>query len=240
VLWTVPHDRRKTQLVDALGLRLADVWPLHRIALESDIPNIFNPQRKGRTTNAMELQPRPAPETEPEIRPRIYVASLSDYNAGRLHGTWIDATQDPEDVHEAVQRMLATSQDPLAEEWAIHDYEGFGPARLPEYCDVESVSRIAQGIETHGDAFAAWIAHTGDSSEKTADKFDEAYLGRWNSITDYAQQFAEDLGLTDGLVPEWARPYVQVDIDLLARDLEIELVIAGSEEGGIDVFDPTV
>ena len=184
-------------------------------------------------------QPHPT-ETEPQIPPRIYVASLSDYNAGRLHGTWIDAADDPEDIHEAVQRMLATSREPLAEEWAIHDYEGFGPARLSEYSDFESVSRIAHGIETHGDAFAAWVAHAGDSSEETAQRFDEAYLGRWDSITDYAEQLAEDLGLTDDLVPEWARPYVRVDIDLLARDLEIELAIADSEEGGIHVFDPTV
>ena len=27
-------------------------------------------------------------------RPRIYVASLPDYNAGRPHGRWIDAAQD--------------------------------------------------------------------------------------------------------------------------------------------------
>lgn len=43
VLWIVPHDRRKGQLVDALGLRPADAWSLHQVALESDIPNIFNP-----------------------------------------------------------------------------------------------------------------------------------------------------------------------------------------------------
>jgi hypothetical protein len=30
--------------------------------------------------------------------PRIYVASLSDYNNGVLHGRWIDASSDPEDM----------------------------------------------------------------------------------------------------------------------------------------------
>lgn len=30
--------------------------------------------------------------------PRIYVASLSDYNAGTLHGKWIDADQSAEDI----------------------------------------------------------------------------------------------------------------------------------------------
>ena len=179
-------------------------------------------------------------ETEPQIRPRIYVASLADYNAGRLHGAWIDATQEPEEIHEHVQRMLTTSRELVAEEWAIHDYEGFHHTRLSEYTSFETVSLIAQGIENHGDAFSAWIAHQGETDDDTLDRFDEAYLGRWDSIEDYAQQLADDMGLTDELVPDWAQPYVKVDIELLARDLEIELVTADAEEGGIHVFNPNV
>ncbi|MCB1246618.1 MAG: antirestriction protein ArdA, partial [Acidimicrobiia bacterium] len=104
-------------------------------------------------------------ETEPEIQPRIYVASLSDYNAGRLHGTWIDAIQEPDEIMTDVQQMLDDSPQLFAEEWAIHDYEGFGYARLSEYTDFETVSRIAKGIERHGDAFSAWIAYSDDASE---------------------------------------------------------------------------
>lgn len=188
----------------------------------------------------MEQQPRPSPETEPEIRPRIYVASLSDYNAGRLHGTWIDATQDPEDINEAVQRMLFTSPQLFAEEWAIHDYEGFGYARLSEYSSFETVSRIAQGIETHGDAFGAWIAYSGGDSEENLDKFEEAYLGRWDTLRDYAEQLAEDLGITEDVIPEEHRPYISIDIDRLVRDLEIDLVVAKAADGGIHVFNPYV
>ena len=43
VLWTVPHERRRSQLVDALGIRPAAAWSLHQVAIESDIPNNFNP-----------------------------------------------------------------------------------------------------------------------------------------------------------------------------------------------------
>ena len=43
-----------------------------------------------------------APEREPKAQPRIYVASLSDYNAGRLHGVWLDANQDVEELQAAV------------------------------------------------------------------------------------------------------------------------------------------
>ena len=37
--------------------------------------------------------------------PRIYVASLSDYNAGHLHGRWIDADQDPDAIREEIAAM---------------------------------------------------------------------------------------------------------------------------------------
>lgn len=42
---------------------------------------------------------------------RIYVASLSDYNAGILHGTWIDFDQltDLDDLRAAIAAMLATN-----------------------------------------------------------------------------------------------------------------------------------
>ena len=67
--------------------------------------------------------------------PRIYVACLASYNAGILHGEWIDAT-DADTIREAIQEMLKRSPTPGAEEWAIHDYEGFGPLRLSEFEDL--------------------------------------------------------------------------------------------------------
>jgi len=57
---------------------------------------------------------------------RIYVADLAAYNNGRLHGVWINACLDPEDIQEQVNKMLAESPEPDAEEYAIHDFEGFG------------------------------------------------------------------------------------------------------------------
>ena len=34
---------------------------------------------------------------ETDLTPRIYVACLASYNAGKLVGQWVDADQDPED-----------------------------------------------------------------------------------------------------------------------------------------------
>ncbi len=47
-----------------------------------------------------------------ELAPRIYVASLSDYNAGRLHGAWLNAAQESADLHADIAAMLAQSREP--------------------------------------------------------------------------------------------------------------------------------
>ena len=64
------------------------------------------------------------------ITPRIYVACLAAYNNGELHGAWIDADQDADAIREEIAVILTTSPEPNAEEWAIHDYEGFGDHKL--------------------------------------------------------------------------------------------------------------
>ena len=90
---------------------------------------------------------------------RIYVASLSDYNAGRLHGRWINADQDADEIFAEVKTMLAASPEPFAEEWAIHDYEGFHGIKIHEWESFETVSELAEAIEEHGQAFAAFYGY---------------------------------------------------------------------------------
>ncbi len=42
VLWIVPSERRKQQLVETLSNRPAELWRLHQINLENETPNIFH------------------------------------------------------------------------------------------------------------------------------------------------------------------------------------------------------
>lgn len=146
---------------------------------------------------------------------RIYVADLAAYNNGRLHGAWIDATQDTEDIWAEVQAMLKKSPEPGAEEWAIHDFEGFAPLRLNEYDSFDHVSAIAQGIEEHGEAFAAWLSND-DSVD--LDDFSEAYAGTWDSEKDFAYSYVEDTGGFNGAqIPDALEAYL--DWDSIASDL---------------------
>lgn len=176
---------------------------------------------------------------DPKLEPKIYVASLSDYNAGVLHGTWIDADQEVEDLQDAITGMLeASPTDPRAEEWAIHDFEGFNGLHLGEWENLAHVSKIAKGIREHGEPYAHWATLVSEDDE--LDQFEERYLGRWPTRTDYAADVLDDLGLYDQVeksVPENLRPYVTLDAEGFGRDLELGgdiTVIEGS--GSVYIF----
>jgi antirestriction protein len=180
-------------------------------------------------------------EPEPREAPRIYVASLSDYNAGRLHGAWVEAAAEPEELAQAIQAMLTASPTPGAEEWAIHDYEGFGPLRLSEYESMSAVSAVARGIAQHGESFAHWADLIGSNDPDELSHFEDAYLGRWESLEAYADELLDDLGVRDELeraVPDMLSPYVSIDVEGFARDLELSGDVTtsrGSE--GVYIFD---
>jgi len=184
---------------------------------------------------------RPHQETDraPDA-PRIYVASLADYNAGLLHGTWVDAAQSSEDLYGAVEQMLRASPTAGAEEFAIFDYEGFGPFRLHEYESLDNVAKVAKGIAEYGAAFAHFVHLTEGSDLDPLTAFEDAYLGHWESVEAYAEQLLDDYGYEDRIGRSWPepiQPYVRVDIETIARDLELSGDITTSEgDGGVYVF----
>jgi antirestriction protein len=163
--------------------------------------------------------------------PRIYAACLAAYNNGYLHGTWIRADQEPDEITAAITTMLQRSPQPGAEEWAIHDYEGFGPIHLSEYESIDTISRLGQGIAEHGPAFAHWAAYAGTDPDEL-DRFDEQYLGHWRSIEDYADELLDDNGIdTTTIGPEFLQPYIRFDLEAFAHDLEHELHVADDTDG---------
>jgi antirestriction protein len=183
-------------------------------------------------------------EREQRPQPQIYVASLSDYNAGRLHGEWLDAAQEPEALLAAISAMLARSSEPGAEEWAIHDYEQFCGVRLGEYESIENVSKIALGIAEHGAAFGAWAVYLGHDSWADLDRFEDCYQGYWESLTDYAEHLLDDMGLNEIIeraVPESLQPYVRIDAEAFGRDMSYNGEIHAAEDdeaGGVFLFWP--
>lgn len=175
----------------------------------------------------------------PKNRPRIYVASLADYNAGRLLGCWIDADQPASGIHAAIAAMLAGSKELVAEDWAIHDYENFAGLRLCEFENIEGVAAAAQGIVQYGPVFAALVSYVGGVGQvrEAQRHMENGYHGAFDNLADYVEQLVDDC-YSDTLnsLPDFIRYHI--DYNGIARDLELSGdVFTFACEGQVHVFD---
>jgi antirestriction protein len=192
---------------------------------------------------------------------RVYIASLSDYNAGTMVGDWIDVT-DKDTMLGEIAGILRQSKNPnvevdcpdcdgdnaecatckgrgkvpSAEEWSIHDYDSEHGFTMGENPDLDELCRMNDAIEEHGAAFVAWHNNSPDHNTDP-DNFQEAYRGEWKSLEDYAENLVEDLGLIGKDTPELLSRYF--DYESFGRDLELggDVWTADNPEGGIFVFD---
>lgn len=189
-----------------------------------------------------EQLPTNTPEHEPqENRPRIWIASLADYNAGRLHGEWVDAAVEDADLTRVAQRIVDTSPEPGAEEWAIFDYDNFGSYRIHEYEDLAIVAAVARGIQKFGLAFAAWAELCDTNADDLETEFEDAFMGFYESRDAYLDSMLDDLGADDAIekhVPQWLVAHVSIDRDGLIRDVQAsgDVHIEDAPGGGIYVF----
>ncbi|PKP79783.1 MAG: antirestriction protein ArdA [Alphaproteobacteria bacterium HGW-Alphaproteobacteria-18] len=142
------------------------------------------------------------------------MACLAAYNNGRLHGRWIDATT-PDEIWRDVSAMLRASPEPDAEEWAIHDYEGFEGAHLSEYASFETVCELAEFIGEYGELAARIHGHYGSDLEQARAAFED-YAGEYRSAADFADELHTELGTA---IPESLSYYI--DWQALARDMAL-------------------
>lgn len=169
----------------------------------------------------------------PKVEPRIYVACLAAYNNGKLHGKWIDATQDADSIQDEINAMLKASPEPNAEEYAIHDFEGFGSLRLSEYESIETIAKLAEAIDEHGELFAEYYNQSSYTDVETAlEDFEDKYRGAYDSKRAYAEYWLEETGNL-ATIPEHLQGYF--DYDYYARDLFMDLT-AIEYDGQVHVF----
>lgn len=206
-----------------------------------------------------------ATDSDGIFKPRTYVACLASYNAGILHGTWIDIDEDTvgDDIREEIAKMLRASPEPnvmvdcphvaercrmclasepcihgcgqcrgtgkvpSAEEWAIHDYEGFDGIQISEYEGLDAVALHGRMIERHGAAWAAYV--NWQLYNCSEDDFDERYRGEWDSPAEYVDEFINDCyDLSD--VPDFIRYHI--DYDGIARDMRLNGDVYFSDDDG--------
>jgi antirestriction protein len=107
---------------------------------------------------------------------------------------------------------------PSAEEFAIHDHEGFG-ALIGEYTPVDELVQIAEALEEHGDKYAV-LRSCGYGHAEAIKKLEEDYQGEYDSLEDWAEQFLDDTGLFNRLDPNSPlKSYF--DYERYARDAQL-------------------
>lgn len=163
---------------------------------------------------------------------RIYVADLAAYNNGRLHGVWINALDDPGDIRDQINAMLVGSPEGFAEEFAIHDYEGFDGYDLGEYESIDSVHEIACFIDDHPEMGGALLNHFGGYLDEARTAIDDHYCGEYESLAEYAQQLTEET--TE--IPESLVYYI--DYERMGRDMGMsgDIFTIDSSGGNLHIF----
>lgn len=146
---------------------------------------------------------------------RIYVADLAAYNNGKLHGVWINALDDLDEMQEQINGMLKDSPEEDAEEYAIHDYEGFDGYGLNEYEGMESTHEIACFIDGNQETGGELLNHFGGDLEDAKKAIEENYNGCYSSLADYAEELTEST--TE--IPQHLAYYI--DYEKMGREMEL-------------------
>jgi antirestriction protein len=132
------------------------------------------------------------------VGPSIYVADLAAYNSAILFGKWISLEgKDSDEVYEEINAMLAEgtklySRITLSEkheEFAIHDYEGFGPIKVSEYASISDLVGHVERMDDDPDKYFAYLNAVG---EDYGDGYDAAdAMGPYDSQEDYAWEYLD-------------------------------------------------
>lgn len=154
--------------------------------------------------------------------PSIYVGTYAKYNNGSIKGKWLDLS-DYEDKEAFIAACIELHNDEEDPELMFQDWEGI-PSELISECSVDaSLWDLMAAYEEHGQE--AVDAYVSIFWEWDASGFSDRYLGEYDSMEDYAQEYIDSTGMLEQ-VPENLRCYF--DVEKFARDLSYDI----AEESG--------
>jgi antirestriction protein len=138
--------------------------------------------------------------------PRIYVASLSDYNNGRLEGKWFDFDDysDASELMDAITDMLDEitkkyNDGEEREEWAVHDYEYIPSTLATEYMgerDFQTIYDIVEASEENGIPTEVLMERVGDTGSDDYRSIAESlmFVVDGNDESDIVYELEEQIG----------------------------------------------
>lgn len=182
---------------------------------------------------------------------RFYAACLASYNNGVLHGAWIEASTDTDEMQDGINAMLRASRFPnvsvecpdcadcpveaetcttckgkggvpSAEEHAIHDHEGLG--YLGEHDSLKTIAAFMEIIEEfdHMDAgVLSAIIADYSTSSAASEALNDGFCGIYDRFQDYADEVADEMLDSHENLPDTVRNYF--DYDAFARDLQHDM-----------------
>ena len=166
---------------------------------------------------------KPSPRNRPHLR-RVAVR----LQRGRLHGTWLDATADADEMNDGISRCspLRPYRTP---KWAIPRLRRMGTAPSPRVRE-STRSPASPTASPPGLAFAHWAALVGTDADltSTASTTPTSATGPPSRT---ARDHLDDCGL-DHIIEEHVgqpQPRLTVGVDGFAQDLEYSGDITASE-----------
>lgn len=127
---------------------------------------------------------------------RIYVACLASYNAGILYGKWIDVDgKTSDELREEIAALLKESPYPFAEEWAIHDHEGFDGLHVSEYHSLDELAEYAEVItssEYEEELIHSVASDRGCNASEAVQYIEDNYEGLWDCLESWAENWLEE------------------------------------------------
>jgi antirestriction protein len=153
--------------------------------------------------------------------PRIYVACLASYNSGILHGEWIDATADADEMQDEVNRILRASPCPNVTVLCptcegletVKDSNGWKNVECPTCKGVGSVSSAEEyaihdfdgipsslgeycGLEAVA-AYVEFIEACEDVNSQHGAQLADAMVSNWHSVSEAKNALDDFTGIYD-------------------------------------------
>jgi len=160
---------------------------------------------------------------------RIYIACLSSYNNGILHGEWVTPESDKQLLQDQIDNVIKNSPIENAEEWVIHDYDNF--PNLGEYPSLEAIVKVQEAIEEHGVHLVNAFFEVGSLDD--IDNIQDRFYGEYESFKIFTYEFAHDT------IPELDRGTTlsrYFDYEAFERDLSFDFDEAMGENGSSYIF----
>jgi len=171
---------------------------------------------------------------------RVWVGCLACYNSGHLVGEWFDAADCPQgedEFNEAIPAhvgIAAKDVSPHEELW-VFDHENSPVSGEYSPMDAAQYAEWLEGVDDP-EALRAWLANDNDFDEDAADKLQESFAGRWESVSDWIwEQFGDE---REYPLPAWAESHRGAILKSLQHDMECggEFWTAHADNGDVLIF----